>query len=493
MSLRFTGTARAAIVAADIAAAASPFPNTYSVDFDGTNDYIAIDGVATGYASDTTGSISAWIKMDDATPAAAEYIFSISDASGSTFTSLYVNPEGRLTFAVQKTGTNQVIVRTDPTAFSDNTWYHVAVVQDGVLPVVYIDGSAPTQSTLVSTDTTAYLGDLTGLDVATIGALRYQNSTSLYYAGLIEEVSYFSNITLTGGQLSSIYNSGIPASLTSYSPSGWWRMGDNNGGTGTTVTDQGSGGNNGTLVNGPTFSTDVPVFTNTYSVDFDSTNDYITIANTLATTFQASFSIVAWVKMDGTGSTRAILSMDNASFYDRVSLFQNSSGQIAMFYAADNTQTSTLTDTVSGVDLTAWTNIIAVFKQNGGNIDQEIFINGTSQVTNSTAVTMSNYGNTNTPVAPYIGARNNNGGSPSLYWNGKIDELAIIPSAINSTQATAIYNSGDPIDLTTYSPVLWHRMGDNDGGTGTTITDQGSGGSNGTLTNGPTFSTDIPT
>jgi plastocyanin len=37
-------------------------------------------------------------------------------------------------------------------------------------------------------------------------------------------------------------------------------------------------------------------------------------------------------------------------------------------------------------------------------------------------------------------------------------------------------------------------MGDdsNDSGTGTTITDQGSGGNNGTLTNGPTFSMDTP-
>jgi hypothetical protein len=35
-------------------------------------------------------------------------------------------------------------------------------------------------------------------------------------------------------------------------------MGENDGATGTTITDQGSGGNDATLVNGPTFSTDVP-------------------------------------------------------------------------------------------------------------------------------------------------------------------------------------------------------------------------------------------
>jgi hypothetical protein len=45
------------------------------------------------------------------------------------------------------------------------------------------------------------------------------------------------------------------------SPVGWWRMGDNDGGTGTTITDQGSGGNDGTLNNiaSPNgFVTDLP-------------------------------------------------------------------------------------------------------------------------------------------------------------------------------------------------------------------------------------------
>ena len=73
------------------------------------------------------------------------------------------------------------------------------------------------------------------------------------------------------------------------------------------------------------------------------------------------------------------------------------------------------------------------------------------------------------------------------YYNGLIDELAIFGSSLSDSDITAIYNSGVPTDLSSYSPTLWWRMGDNDGGTGTTITDQGSGGTNGTLTNGPTF------
>jgi hypothetical protein len=35
-------------------------------------------------------------------------------------------------------------------------------------------------------------------------------------------------------------------------------------------------------------------------------------------------------------------------------------------------------------------------------------------------------------------------------------------------------------------------MGDNDSGTGSTITDQGSGGNNASLNNGAVFATDIP-
>ncbi len=61
-----------------------------------------------------------------------------------------------------------------------------------------------------------------------------------------------------GGDIATLYNSGVPGNLSSFNPIGWWRMGDDDGGTGTTITDQGSGGNDGTLINGPTFSTDVP-------------------------------------------------------------------------------------------------------------------------------------------------------------------------------------------------------------------------------------------
>ena len=77
--------------------------------------------------------------------------------------------------------------------------------------------------------------------------------------------------------------------------------------------------------------------------------------------------------------------------------------------------------------------------------------------------------------------------SNNTYSNGKMDEVAIFNTELSSANVSAIYNSGKPSTLSGYNPVGWWRMGDNDGGIGTTITDQGTGGNNGTLTNGPTF------
>ena len=85
----------------------------------------------------------------------------------------------------------------------------------------------------------------------------------MYHQGLIDEVAFFNSAlsasdmsTLRGG--ASAGTLGVPADISSLNPVGWWRMGDINGASGVTITDQGSGGNNGTLTNGPTYSTTVP-------------------------------------------------------------------------------------------------------------------------------------------------------------------------------------------------------------------------------------------
>ena len=78
------------------------------------------------------------------------------------------------------------------------------------------------------------------------------------------------------------------------------------------------------------------------------------------------------------------------------------------------------------------------------------------------------------------------------YFDGKIDEVAIFTSSLTPTNVGAIYNSGTPNNLASLSPIAWYRMGDGD--TFPTLTDNGSGGNNGTMTNmvSGDIETDVP-
>jgi len=122
---------------------------------------------------------------------------------------------------------------------------------------VYLDG-VDKGSKSITTNSVSY-------NATTIGGMLY--SSDNYFNGKIDEVSVFDS-ALSASQVLNIYKgeasggsgglNGTPGSLATFNPVGWWRMGDNNGGTGTTITDEGSGGNDATLTNGPTFSSNIP-------------------------------------------------------------------------------------------------------------------------------------------------------------------------------------------------------------------------------------------
>ena len=100
-----------------------------------------------------------------------------------------------------------------------------------------------------------------------------------------------------------------------------------------------------------------------------------------------------------------------------------------------------------------------------------------------------NQSKANIPISSFdVGIRNGS----SRAFDGLIDEVAIWSSPLSASDTAALYNSGTPTDLESLSPNGWWRMGDNDGGTGSTVTDQGSGSNDGTLTNGAAFSTTVP-
>jgi hypothetical protein len=217
--------------------------NSYSVALAGDDDYVEVGDVSglTG----TSFSISAWFYLTG-TPSNE----SIFGAGSSSSDRIWLQVRDTNTIRFGSLGNSSDFDLPSGT-FSTNTWYHVVGVINGTSKEVFIDGTS------LGTDTVSNLSGTNGNNVRIGGLYSPGPFGSLTpYQGILDEVAVFST-ALSSTNVSSIYNSGAPDDLTSYSPVGWWRMGDNDNGSGTTVTDQGSGGNNGTLTNGAAFSTTV--------------------------------------------------------------------------------------------------------------------------------------------------------------------------------------------------------------------------------------------
>ena len=218
--------------------------NAYSVDFDGTNQYVDTQltpNASNGVSVAANATLSYWCNID---------AFSGYQACGchdQTRFYLGFNNQKAL-FGVANTYSDNGDLGT----LTTGTWIHLALVAEGGTATYYFNG--------VNKDTLSYTQNAATYDPTDdifIGAVSNSASAVNFMDGKVDEVAVF-NSALSAAQVASIYNGGKPQSLASYNPVGWWRMGDNDGGTGSTFTDQGSGGNNGTLVNSPSFSTTVP-------------------------------------------------------------------------------------------------------------------------------------------------------------------------------------------------------------------------------------------
>ena len=219
------------------------FQNISSIELDGTDDSCHVPANA---SLNTAGdvSFSGWV-YGDSTSSGYRPIAAKRDAGGHDWQ--WAVSGGKFNLALGG------ITVVGNTTFSNSTWYHVAFtvaagVTDGVK--LYVNGSQE------SNTGTSATGDSNGTNVGL--NLGWNYVASRYWNCKIDEMAFFHS-ALSASDISDIYNSGAPASLESYSPVGWWRMGDGTEAeSGTTIYDMSANSNNATLINGPTYSSSVP-------------------------------------------------------------------------------------------------------------------------------------------------------------------------------------------------------------------------------------------
>lgn len=139
-----------------------------------TDARIGIDATLADLSTTTKGTWSVWVKPIDGIPASNNTIISFGDTDAGTRVQLTLRFDGKIQIFGQLTGANQLSILTDDALLSDNTWAHIAITQNGILPVLYVGGVAVDQSNPIFVDNSFWL-DAAGLDNGRLGSLNFNN------------------------------------------------------------------------------------------------------------------------------------------------------------------------------------------------------------------------------------------------------------------------------------------------------------------------------
>jgi hypothetical protein len=208
--------------------------------FDGTDDYILADAhaVARVAANDTTGTYSAWIYFDNLT-ANMIFISAGDNDSANEYLEFTKSTTGKLKIALKQGGVIQFSVIQTTASISAKTWTHVAFVQNGTQPAIYVNGVAQATTNTTATDLTVWYDELSACDKFAIGCLESNGTHTQDFGGMISDVKYW-NKALTAAEVLKDYNGEALADDGTYLQLHLLK-GDNG------ITDQGLGADNGTL------------------------------------------------------------------------------------------------------------------------------------------------------------------------------------------------------------------------------------------------------
>lgn len=460
---------------------------TTALDFPGGTDYIdCTNGFPTTLgASATAVTVSGWVKITDL--AQQQCLFNITTPGGNyygDFSIWYHSSSNELQGYIDSNSNNIKLT----SGITDNKWHHLALVYDQSAGAtitdglkLYLDGSlvTPTSSagsTPASVDFTASGGMTTRL------GWGWSNT----YTAVAEMSNWAMwNSALTAGNITTLYNDGTPETTISLSPTSYYKL-DN---TTTGIQDSGSASNNGTItgsitqvdsfvstLNGLSVSMTTANLINSdltrsipyssYSMDFDGTDDKITLSSGVST--GNNYSVSFWLNPDNVAAGNSYIFSDSTgSPWEGLALDQGSSsaGGPGNFYYYNGSVNVVNTTAIS---LGSWSHIVITLDVTGQEI--KFYINGSLD---KTTTSVANIGT----LIDEFGTRD-----AGNYFNGKLSNISIFTTLLSQDQILTIYNGGVPNSISNLSPVGWWSLAGDSyyNGTNWICPDLGSGGNNGT-------------
>lgn len=394
-----------------------------ALDFDGSDDYVAVTDPADGSLDFASGdfTVSAWFKK---TNASSQRFVSkkqtntadVGYALGDNATNLYFNIAD---------GVNSDNPTVSATAYRDGKWHNiVGVVERGVGVTLYVDGIVANQDTAIATGSVSTADDLNFARVSGGGSS---------FAGQLDDIKIY-NYARKQSQIAYEYSRGLPLAWYKFDecsgPSAYDAANNTYTGTitpttlgNTVVGDCVSGTSTHMWYNGATGKYNS-------SLDFDGSDDYVEIADAAALRFDANildYSIFAWVKRATTG-TMYIISKEDADNDGWRLMFDSSNLLVCSQDSSDATSTTAITDT-------NWHFVGCTVDRNG---NAQTYIDG---LANGTATALAADAMATTS-AVRIGTRSY---TSTSYFDGQIDDVRIFNYVLSSTQIKKIMNNDSAV------------------------------------------------
>ncbi|EKD91103.1 MAG: hypothetical protein ACD_30C00045G0003 [uncultured bacterium] len=420
-----------------------------------------------------SATFTGWFKTDSANnPAAIEYLIAKGPTSAAGY-AVYANTDGTICFGIDDDATwNPDVSSCTTTDYYDGTWHHFSAVRDVISDKIYIyidallkDSDTDSTSATLNNSSSFIVGDLTGSDDGN------------EFNGDLDEIKYYRS-PLDVSQVALDYNRGqsqvlgaagdnsgsairsqsqeycVPGSSdTCTAPVGRWDLNEKSG---STTYDTTGNGFNGTITGAAWVPGKVGG-----ALDFDGTDDIVTISDNATLRLTSAFTLSFWMKADVAPSTSRDTPVSKYQNYTFNWGEPDSNLQQACVYkdATDNDQVSKLSSTLSA---NTWYFITCVYD----GINLKAYLNGNLEASNAR-----NAPKSGTAFDLLIGDK----GADSSYFPGLVDQVRIFNYARTASQVAYDYNQGEPV-------AHW-RMDECQG----TTTNDSSGNSNtGTLTVGAT-------
>lgn len=455
----------------------------FALSLNGSTGYVTVpDTNALSFGNgttDTTFTMSAWVKMVDAT---RFRIFNKADTLNQAEYQFTVDANDKLRMSLFDANVNnRVETISDQTLTAyQGAWVHVVATSTGgglTGTKLYINGAlvSSTNSSALS-----YSAMENGTFPLYIG--RYDVN---YANGVIDEARMYNRV-LSASDIAKLYtagttkfNSQIQQQGTNLSNGlvGHWTF-DGKYLSSTIATDTSGQGNNGTLTGGPR-----PAFGRLgQALQFDGTDDYVDAGSGISTSNITAMTQSVWIKNAAAAANKAVLGWYVTDGLFLQTLTSANDGLLAL--AGGGSAHGSLAIQTVG----KWVHVVLVYdgSQSSDATRLKMFVDGVQQ-------TLSFGGAIPASITTSGSLKIGDVGALDRKWNGSIDDVRIYNRALTAGEVKQLYGVGatkfnsqtEKSGTSLASGLVGHWTFDGKYLSTTTATDASGQGNNGTLTGGP--------